>query len=333
MVTFDEVDDSSSPPDPAAADDAPAPPAAAAAVEEEIASQSRLLDAEAIEEVAQKMTRISARMHLESLAKKLRKESEALKRVEKSKKQQDSESENKEEAMDATNTEEKKTDDSSSPPLPPMNSNKPKAVPVVAAAGISPSAKFIPVDRFSFDAGGYNSQFVTLYVPLPGVGSIARDLVTCEFTKSSFDLIVRNLKDGKSYRLYKKDDLEHDIDDKNCKIIVKADKVIVKLAKVKKGDYGGYDFWTKLTDNKKKSSSSLGGGSGKENPQDSIMNLMKDMYDQGDDNMKKMIGETMMKQQRGELNRSDMGHGGGLGKGLGKGPGGLDDMNFDDEEF
>ncbi len=37
----------------------------------------------------------------------------------------------------------------------------------------------------------------------------------------------------------------------------------------------------------------------------SIEILMKDLYDSGDDNMKKMIGETMMKQRRGELDKPD----------------------------
>lgn len=329
MVTFDEVDDSSSssPPPPLPP---PTPPVAPLA--EELASQSRLLDAEAIEEVAKKMTRISARMHLESLAKKLRKESEALKRVEKSKddmsKENNASDNTVHQGAAATAVEEEAaTATTTSPSLPPKTMKPPTAaVPVVA--GIAPSAKFIPVDRFSFDAGDYGSQFVTVYVPLPGVGSISRELVTCEFTKSSFDLIVRNLKEGKSssYRLFK-DNLEHEIDDTKSKIIVKADKVIVKLAKMKK-EYGGFDYWTKLIDNKK-GHKTAGGGAGnaaKENPQDSIMKLMRDMYEEGDDNMKKMIGETMMKQQRGELNRPDMNKMGGGGIGG-------DNMNFDDEDF
>ena len=45
-------------------------------------SEERLLDAEEIEKVAATMTRPTAKMQLTSLAKKLRKESEALKRLE-----------------------------------------------------------------------------------------------------------------------------------------------------------------------------------------------------------------------------------------------------------
>ena len=77
MVSFEEVESS--------------PPPAVEEKKEETtasilpASQERLLDAEAIEAAAKSIPRVSARMHVESLVKKLRKESEALKRVEASK--------------------------------------------------------------------------------------------------------------------------------------------------------------------------------------------------------------------------------------------------------
>jgi hypothetical protein len=37
--------------------------------------------------------------------------------------------------------------------------------------------------------------------------------------------------------------------------------------------------------------------------------LMKQMYDEGDDSMKKMIGETMLKQRNGELGKDPVGGG------------------------
>ena len=158
---------------------------------------------------------------------------------------------------------------------------------------VSSSVKYVSIDRFAFDAGGYNAAFVSLYVDLPAVGSIPRESVECNFTKGSFDLIVKDLR-GKSYRLFK-DMLEKDIDPGKSKIVIKADKIIVKLAKVKQSDYGGFDYWSKLTDTKKTQD--------KEDPSKSIMGLMKQMYDDGDDQMKKMIGETMMKQRNGELGK------------------------------
>lgn len=92
--------------------------------------------------------------------------------------------------------------------------------------------------------------------------------------------------------------------------MIKADKIVVKLAKVK-SDYGSYDYWSQLTDNKrgKKESKKV------DNPASGIMDLMKDMYEKGDDNMKKMIGETMMKQRSGELGENNTGMG-DLGSGF-----------------
>jgi calcyclin binding protein len=258
-------------------------------------SQERLLDAEAIEEAAAKITRPTARMHLESLAKKLRRESDALRRVEKS--QQDQTSAEESSSLPEAAAESTTKTASSSPATDPVAASTtsqdtpaPKSLP--ATLSVPKTGKYTSVDRFSFDAGG-NAPFVTLYVPLPGVGSIDRSLIRCDYTATSFDLVVNDLK-GKSYRLVK-DNLEKDIIPATSKIIIKADKVIVKLQKIK-SEYGSYDYWQQLTAKKNRAKE-------KDDPNKSIMNLMKDMYDDGDDNMKKMIGETMMKQNRGELNK------------------------------
>lgn len=271
-------------------------------VEEPKPWEERLLDAEEIEQAAAALKRPTARMHLESLAKKLRKESDALKRVDRS--QQQSVEEKKEEgeksAENATSRAESAapgpstSNNSTQEPTVTEDTKVPAAVPAAAAPPVPSSVMYVPIDRFAFDAGGYNAPFVTLYIDLPSVGSIPRENVECNFTKDSFDLIVKDLR-GKSYRLFK-DMLEKDIDPDKSKIVVKADKILVKLAKIKTSEYGGFDFWSKLTDPKKKEKD-------KDDPSKSIMGLMKQMYDEGDDQMKKMIGETVMKQRTGELGK------------------------------
>jgi calcyclin binding protein len=259
-------------------------------------SEERLMDADEIEQVARTLKRPTARMQLESLAKKLRKEAAALKVVERQ----------------GSSVTKASTPDTSTPAPAnvPVDAPKPVAItPPSATAGSS--VLYSTIDRFSFDEGGYSDKFVTLYVPLPGVGDIPKDQVQIDFQKASFDLIVKDLN-GKSYRL-KKDNLEHDIIPDQSKIVIKADKVLVKLAKVK-GDYGSFDYWSKLTDTKRNDKKK------KADPSASINDLMKDMYESGDDNIRKMIGESMMKQQRGELEP-------GTGLGLsGMGGLGLDDL-------
>jgi calcyclin binding protein len=240
--------------------------------------------------------RPTTRMHLEALGKRLQKEGEALRRISTTTK---SSAPTMSTAITTT-------------PSPSYISQQPVTV------SLPSSVKFIPIDRFAFDAGGYNEPFVTLYVDMAGVGTV-RDSVSCQFTKSSFDLIINNLNE-KSYRLYK-DHLEKDIDPDKSKYSVKANKVIVKLHKIKTSEYGGFDYWTKLTDPKKlnKLDSSSGSSTKKDDPSASIMDMMKQMYDEGDDNMKKIIGETMMKQRTGELSH-DKDKFGKLG-------GGMDDMD------
>lgn len=251
-------------------------------IEDEIPTwKERLLDAEEIETAARSLTRPTAKMQLESVAKRIRKEGEALKRVEASKQQVSNES--TKQAVEAQ----------------PKVDNAPKPAPVPTPPPVvSKTVKYVPIDRFAFDAGGSSDRFVTLYIDLPRVGTIPRDNIQCVFTKNSFDLVVNDLQ-SKNYRLFK-DSLEKDLDTDQCKIVVKADKILVKLAKIK-NDYGGFEYWTKLTDTKKKTTADTK----KDDPQASIMGLMKQMYDEGDDSMKKMIGETMLKQRNGELGRDD----------------------------
>merc|ERR1712065_64188 len=164
---------------------------------------------------------------------------------------------------------------------------------------------YISIDNFAWDQGEYNSPTVTIYVDLPGVGSV-KDNVKCEFKKDEFDLTIHGLN-GKNYRLLK-DNLDKDIIPGNSKIIVKKDKVVVKLAKVK-GEYS-YDHWTGLTSKKTKEKKEASS----KDPMGGIMDMMRDMYEDGDDNMKRVIGEAMMKAQRGEKSDPpDMPGMGGMG--------------------
>jgi calcyclin binding protein len=260
--------------------------------------EERLLDAESIEQAAATITRPTARMHLESLSKKLRKESDALKRLEESKSKAEegigisSQLENTvlDKPIVEDITEAEPTPALKTPSLAPDRVVSPTNNPPVPIS----SAKYIPITTFAFDSGKYDSPTVTIYVSLDGVKEIPKENISCEFTKQSLDLIVRDLK-GKSYRLFK-DNLAHDIDPKSSKFLVKSDRLVIKLGKTK-GKYG-YESWSDLVAKKPKRDEK------KNDPHASIMDMMKDMYESGDDNMRKIIGETMEKQRRGELGKN-----------------------------
>lgn len=294
------------------------------------ASQERLLDAQEIDVLLAKdgiIQRSSVRAHLESLAQKIRRDANALKRMEASQDKLNNNIDNVSAGEDDTDkphdlveaaTAGATTTSAEAVAVGPVSSApavaapapaKPSPVSAAAPPTISTSLRYKPIDKFSFDAGSYNSPSVTIYVLLSNIGTHPKSQVNCSFTKSSFDLTISDFN-GVNYRLLK-DNLEHEIDAEGSKVKIKANKIILKLQKVK-SEYGSYDSWNELTSKKGKDG---GAGKKKDDPTSSIMGLMKDMYDKGDDKMKKMIGETMTKQREGKLNS------GGLDQGM-------DDMKF-----
>mmetsp|Transcript_3129 Transcript_3129/g.3296 ORF Transcript_3129/g.3296 Transcript_3129/m.3296 type:complete len:245 (+) Transcript_3129:112-846(+) len=148
---------------------------------------------------------------------------------------------------------------------------------------------YVPIESFAWDQGEHNSPIVSVYIDLPSVGTV-KDNVKCAFTSQSFDLTVVDLN-GKNYRLVK-DNLEKDIIPDESKCIVKKDRIVIKLKKVK-GEYS-YEHWSKLASNKPRQDRDIK----KKDPSAGLMDMMKDMYDEGDDNMRKVIGEAMLKSQQ-----------------------------------
>ena len=175
-------------------------------------------------------------------------------------------------------------------PSPPPPVPYPPLPPAPAGKQTLTSPQFTPIDTFSFDAGEYNSPTLSVYVALPSVGNLPKGQVTCKFKATGFDLLVKGLE-GKDHRLVQ-NNLEHEINVDKSRIIIKAEKVILKLGKIK-GEYS-YDTWTQLIASKKTKKKNNA------DPAAGLQELMKDMYDDGDDNMRKVLGEAMLKQRNGE---------------------------------
>lgn len=200
------------------------------------------------------------------------------------------------EAEDAAKA--KKADAAPAAPSPAAAAATPAASPAADSkpvrVQVKPAGPWTEITTFALDLGGYDKPHVSVDVRLKGVENLPSEAVTCDFTDSSFDLKVVGL-DGQNHRMVKTN-LDKDIVPGESSVRVKKNHVVVMLQKVK-GQYG-YDSWVDLVAKGKRR---LGTSSAKsENPQDSIMGMMKDLYDDGDDNMKKIIGEAMTKAHRGE---------------------------------
>ena len=115
------------------------------------------------------------------------------------------------------------------------------------SAPVLPKAQYVSIENFAWDQGEYNSPMVSIFIELDGVGTV-KDNVEVTFSTHGFDVKVHGLN-GKNYRLLK-DNLEKDIVPDKSKFIVKNNKIVVKLQKVK-GQFS-YDQWTSLTAKNKK---------------------------------------------------------------------------------
>jgi len=143
--------------------------------------------------------------------------------------------------------------------------------------------KWTALTKFAWDQ---ESNFVNVYVSLPNVGEAA-DNVRVNFTEKSFDLTVENLR-GENFRLLKTN-LEHEVMPGQSKFKVKENRVVIKLRKAD-GKYGP-EHWSALVA-KRKTKSASG------DPTESLNDMMRELYEGGDDEMKKTIGEAMLKARK-----------------------------------
>ncbi|XP_071715403.1 uncharacterized protein [Rutidosis leptorrhynchoides] len=138
-----------------------------------------------------------------------------------------------------------------------------------------PALKYTTLGSFSWDQ---DSEKVKIYVFLDGVD---QEKVQAEFNSMSIDVKFHDVH-GKNYRCAIPK-LNQEIVPEKCKVLVKPTKVIITLVKASKGNWPDLHFKEdKFKPSLNKESDPMGG----------IMDLMKNMYEEGDDEMKKTIAKA-----------------------------------------
>lgn len=180
------------------------------------------------------------------------------------------------------------------PPAPPSSTPASSAPSTVSARG-APAARQVhhlpplPSQSVTFKKmkWGWESgtKFVNVYCTVPGLAKSDKAKVEVDFSNNSFDLRVSGVG-GDSFRLVKTN-LDKDIDPEGSKVRVKDGKVVVNLRKLNE-----YDYWTDLTSSRPRTTA------GPAAPDGGIMNVLGDMYNSGDDKMKRVIGEAWSKSQQ-----------------------------------
>uniref|UniRef100_A0A8C5KJT7 Calcyclin-binding protein n=1 Tax=Jaculus jaculus TaxID=51337 RepID=A0A8C5KJT7_JACJA len=128
----------------------------------------------------------------------------------------------------------------------------------------------------------YN-KFVKIYITITGVHQVSIENVQVHFTDGSCDLLVKNLN-GKNYSMIVNNLLKH-ISVEGSSKKVKTDTVIILFEKeCKEKENPSYDNET--------------------DPSEGLMNVLKKIYEDGDDDMKRTINkawvESREKQAKGE---------------------------------
>lgn len=149
--------------------------------------------------------------------------------------------------------------------------------PISTGTTVSPSPvlSYSPLASFSWDQ---DNDKVKIYVSLEGVDE---SKVESEFKPNSFDVKFHDIQ-GKNYR-FAIVKLHKEIVPEKCKILVKPKRVIITLVKASKANWLDLHF----KEDKLKPAMDK-----EKDPMAGIMDLMKNMYEDGDEEMKKTIAKA-----------------------------------------
>jgi calcyclin binding protein len=159
---------------------------------------------------------------------------------------------------------------------------------VTPVAPVKPS---IPKGRYTKEITTYgwdqSDAFMKIYVSdLKGVQNLNKENISLECSKNGFKLKIQDL-DGKDVML-QISNLFDEIIPSESKHKVKTDTVLVMLKKQEKGK-----TWAYVTQQEKKTKEKKTPKMDENaDPQDSLMNMMKQMYEDGDDEMKRTISKA-----------------------------------------
>uniref|UniRef100_A0AC11EB94 Uncharacterized protein n=1 Tax=Ovis aries TaxID=9940 RepID=A0AC11EB94_SHEEP len=167
---------------------------------------------------------------------------------------------------------------------------KPAAVVAPITTGYT-----VKISNYGWDQ---SDKFVKIYITLPGVHQVPAESVQVNFTERSFDLLVKNLS-GKSYSMIV-NNLLKPISVEGSSKKVKTDTVLILCRK--KAENTRWDYLTQVEKEcKEKEKPSY---DTETDPSEGLMNVLKKIYEDGDDDMKRTINkawvESREKQAKGD---------------------------------
>ncbi|XP_045201450.2 calcyclin-binding protein-like [Mercenaria mercenaria] len=153
----------------------------------------------------------------------------------------------------------------------------------------------VDIKNYAWDQ---SEKFMKIYATVAGVETVPKEQVTCTFNSRSFSLRCNSVN-NKNYTC-EVTTLMEDILPDDSYFKIKTDTVLIMLKKKETGKTWPYVTQTekKLKDKPTKPPIDKEG-----DPNDSMMALMKQMYDEGDDEMKRTIAKawTESREKKGDM--------------------------------
>ncbi|ESO09454.1 hypothetical protein HELRODRAFT_185345 [Helobdella robusta] len=167
-----------------------------------------------------------------------------------------------------------------------------QAEPITKVVSI-PRKYYIDISNYAWDQ---SDKFMKIYVTVQGVHKLPKESISTDYTSRSFILKVENL-DGKNYKCHV-GHLFESITPSECFFKVKTDTVLLMLKKEKT-----HKTWAYVVQKEDKMKTPK--FDDKKDPNESLMDLMKKLYDEGDDEMKRTIAKSFA-ESRNKVSTGDM---------------------------
>ncbi|XP_070797031.1 calcyclin-binding protein [Pituophis catenifer annectens] len=152
----------------------------------------------------------------------------------------------------------------------------------------------VKINNYAWDQ---SDKFVKIYVTLSGVQHLPAENIQVHFTESSFHLLVKNLN-NKNYTMTF-NNLLKPILAKSSSWKIKTDMILILCKKQQE------EKWECLTQVEKETKEKEKASYDTSDPSEGLMNLLKKMYAEGDDEMKRTINkawvESREKQSKDDL--------------------------------
>ncbi|KAF7241317.1 Calcyclin-binding protein [Varanus komodoensis] len=139
----------------------------------------------------------------------------------------------------------------------------------------------VKINNYAWDQ---SDKFVKIYITLSGVQHLPPENVQVHFTERSFDLLVKNLN-NKNYTMTF-NNLLNPISVESSSRKIKTDTVLILCKKQRE------EKWECLTKVEKETKEKEKASYDTSDPSEGLMNLLKKMYAEGDDEMKRSINKA-----------------------------------------